>query len=318
MLFFIYIIDGPIPNLDYIEEPTTASFKSDGGKFPSEEYRWNDYYGLSIFVPPNAVPKGQEIQLRIGVCCYGPFSIDEKYEVASDFVVIVADREFDQPVKVLLEHCLLLQDYNECEEVRILKASHQRDVKNLFAFNELSTLPTISSTSSNLCFEINEFCILCSAIKQNEQMLTSQDSMPSSPSHIDDDNPSSAPSSFDDDMKLERSSSTESQVPIMKSLSISSSSESLAEPSSKRKTGSLESDAPRPRKRLLAKKKVRRRTQSERVEFNAILFQNKKISSDPYYQFVISICRSCPASREVKFYSVNHYCSNKNFITTGM
>ena len=320
-----------MPNLDYIEEPITASFKSTGGQFPPEgKYPRDDYYGLSIIVPPNAVPKDQEVKLKIGMCCYGPFAIDENYEVASDFVVIVADQVFDKPVTVVMEHCLILQEYRESSEVLIMKASHLRVTGNdLYTFNPLSTHPKISSESPELSFEINEFCILC-AVKQNEQIFASLDSLPSSPAHIDDDNPSSTHSSVDEDVHP-LSCSMEYQTPILKSLSTSSASsfESLASPQTgpgvirKRKSDSLDREATTSRMRLATsakKKQLHRRNRSGRqcakVEYNAILFQNKKKVIDvenSFYQFVIFICRSCPVSREVS-YPTEQVLANTTFL----
>ena len=112
-------------------------------------------------VPPMAVPKGQRVNLKVGLCCYGPFSIPERYSLVSDFAVVVADNTFSKPVSVKMEHCLVLPEYKKCSDVIILKANHETTTKDgLYSFDEL-TNPSLSSIDPKLSFETDEFCILC-------------------------------------------------------------------------------------------------------------------------------------------------------------
>ena len=149
-------------NLDFAEEPRQESFQSEGGHFRHFE----KYYGFSLIVPPLAVPEGREINVKVGLCCYGPFSISDKYLLASDFAVIVADGQFSKPVKVLMEHCLILPEYKKCSEIVILRADHRKVTKDgLYTFDKF-TIPEIDSDSPRLSFESTEFCILCAVLEK--------------------------------------------------------------------------------------------------------------------------------------------------------
>ena len=321
--------------LEYVGTPVTASFQSQGGQFPQEgQYPLDKYHGLSISVPPQAVPGAKEVKLKIGVCCYGPFSIREHYQIASDFVVIVADGKFDKPVKVALDHCLILPEYKECSEVLILKASHLEVTEDgLYTFDQF-TYPEISPDRPELSFEIKEFCILCAVLDEGERVRTSSlDSTTSSSlAHIDDNNPSSARSSFDEEahpLGVERSYSSESQTqtPFLRGLSTSSEG-ALETPGGspqkesynlrKRKADSLEKEtvAVKPSSRskstaMTAKKRHahwlgRSSSSTEKrrceVEYAALLFQDKRKVVDidnQTYQFVIFICTNCGGAHKV-------------------
>ena len=322
-----------MPDLDYVEEPKLASFGSDGGSFT--EF---DKYGFSLQVPSMAVPKGKEITLRIGLCCYGPFSISENYLLASDFAVIVAGDRFSKPVEVTMDHCLVLPEYRKCSEVVMLKADHLKITEDgLYTFVPF-TNPDILSDSPQLLFETEEFCILCAAL--NEAAIRRSSSASSATSltqlmtqaGIDDDNPSSAQSSFDDDThQLERMWSDESQPPTV-SRTISGSSESGMEYAEsqtrydfrdrKRKSNSFESSShsdTSPQKKAFVTKARRTATKRARqlarddssgskklcgIEYAALLIQPnesllKSIDEDGY-RFFVFIYTNCPTAHEVR------------------
>lgn len=299
-----------MPDLHYIEDPTQTTFQSDGGEINLDDY------GFSLVVQSQAIPEDQEVTVTVGMCCYGPFSIGENYMLASDFVVIVADTnaKFGKPVKIVMEHCLILPEYRKCSEVVILRANHLKVTEdNLYTFDQF-TNPDLSPDRNQLSFETEDFCILCAALYEGERGRSSSSSSSASVSHlmsqthIDDDNPSSAPSSFDEDnnyqMGLERSISAESKPEVERVLSTSSESAldltgSHISPQKrsynlrKRNSGSMESrsGSTSPQKRLtgLRKMAMKRSLESSSggggsrvekkprsgVEYAALLFQPK-------------------------------------------
>lgn len=322
-----------MPDLDYVEEPKLASFGSDGGSFTD----FDDEYGFSLTVPPMAVPEGKEITLKIGLCCYGPFSISENYLLASDFAVIVADDKFSRPIEVAMDHCLVLPEYRKCSEVVMLKADHLKITEDgLYTFDRF-THPDMLSDSPRLFFETEEFCILCAALREADPYRSSSASSVTqlmSHTHIDDDNPSSAPSSFDDDNpKLQRMRSGESQPPAVLRTR-SGSSESGMEYNNesqtrydlrdrKRKSNSFESSShsdTSPRKKPLDTRSKRtamkRARQLERddssgakkhcgIEYAALLIQPKDSilasPDDDSYKFFIFICTNCGVAQKVRY-----------------
>ena len=295
-----------MPDLDYIEEPIQVSFHSSGGEFLD----FDQAYGFSLSVPSMAVPKGQEVNLKIGVCCYGPFSISEHYLLASDFAVVVADNKFVKPVTVTMDHCLVLPEYVRCSNVVVLKANHRNITEDgFYTFEELSypdfVPDSVVPDSTKLTFEIEDFCILCATLRldiSQGKMIPPSPIHLSSLEHIDDDNPSSATSSFDEPTGVERSHSMESRPPPIVLRVSSTSSESGVDPSAspqkppynlrKRKSDSLEKDSVQippqqhtfsAKSKRLARRKLRNLEQGEggmgkrlcRVEYAAVLFQNE-------------------------------------------
>lgn len=311
-----------MPNLEYVETPQTYTFQSHGGTFPPEgEYPLDKYHGLSIIVPPQAVPKDQEVNLKIGICCYGPFSISENYQIASDFAVIVQDRKFEKPVRVVMDHCLILPEYKECSEVLILKANHHKVTEDgLYTFDRF-TYPEISPERPELSFETDGFCILCAVLGEGERIRASSldSTTSSSQAHIDDNNPSSAHSSFDDEkhpLGVERSYSAEGKTPYLSASSVESSDGSPQKYNfRKRKADSLEgASKSSSRSTALARKATRRAHQLSQdgssttgkrhceVEYAALLFQcrNKVVDiQTDSYRFVIFVCTNCGGAHKV-------------------
>ena len=292
-----------MPEFNYVEEPVQVSFTSDGGLFSLK------HFGFSLEVPPFAVPVDKKINLKVGICCYGPFSISEDYLLASDFVVIIVDGIFSKPVRVTMEHCLILPEYKRCNEVIILRADHRKVTEEgLYTFDRCVN-PEISPNSPYLSFETNEFCVLCAALEnQNFSHQASYGSSTTSITNelskvcIDDDNPSSGPSSFDHEFHpsvLDRSSSAEYPPQVQQVLSTSSeggqfSPKSASDESprksrynlrTRRSNSSEGSSSVSPQKRLRAMKRKSHESSAQSnstgkkrrhsVEYSALLFQPK-------------------------------------------
>ena len=247
--------------------------------------------------------------MTIGMCCSGPFSIAENYQITSDFAVIVADGKFDRPVKVVMQHCLLLSDRSE---VVVLKANHLDVTEdNLYTFVPLSASPEVSSDSPELSFEIDEFCILTSATSSQDS--SSSGGVTSSSAQVDA--LSTASGCDHEDVPQDQA------PPLLREMSTSSESgfESLASPPPQKHVVESESSAseafPTKRPRIqqpkkAMKRKYRKRRKLTKLECNAVLFQNKKeyIDLENYglYRFLIFICRNCPGSIEVLIH--NYSC----------
>ena len=307
------------------------SFQSIGGEFSD----FAQAYGFFLSVPPMAVPDGQKVNLKMGLCCYGPFSISEHYLLASDFAVVVADNKFIKPVTVMMDHSLVLPEYVRCSNVVVLKANHRNITEDGFYTFEELTYPdfvpdSVVPDSTKLTFEIEDFCILCATLRldiSQGKMIPPSPIHLSSLEHIDDDNPSSSTSSFDEPTGVERSHSMDSHPPPTVLRVSSTSSESSVDPSGspqklscnlrKQKSDSLEKGAvlitpqqhtTSAKSKRLARRKLRNLEQGEggtgkrlcRVEYAAVLFQNEaKVIQSDEYQFVIFVTINCPVANKV-------------------
>ena len=129
----------------------------------------NSDWDFTLHVPAKAVPEGREITVKVGACSHGPFDIPENYHVASGFICVVASETFLEPVTLTLEHCLIVPDYHNNSEVVVLKSDHKRVSGEQFRFSVLTnTPPELSLESPHLTFQLKELCILCAALKVDE------------------------------------------------------------------------------------------------------------------------------------------------------
>ena len=149
-----------LPTLPYISEPAVWPFTSSGDRLYDEDL------DLSLSVPPETVSGGEQLKLKVGACCYGPFSVPDRYLVVTAFYCIVANQKLQKPVKVEMGHCLLMPEYQQSGSVHILKADHQTVSTSDRHIFERLTHPKISSDRPYLSFEIQDFSILCGVVEK--------------------------------------------------------------------------------------------------------------------------------------------------------
>ena len=243
------------------------SFTSSGGD------HYDENLDLSLCVPPGTVLGGEQLKLKVGACCYGPFSIPERYFVVTAFYCIVASQTLQKPVTVEMGHCLLMPDYQKSRSICVLKADHHTvSTSDRHSF-EFLTHPDIASDRPYLSFEIQDFCILCGVVEtkpeeQSSQLVsttnvaTDQPSMMSDEGHVAHESEQSTSSS-------DKQHSGAAKVPQRRQL---------------KRQHSIECDSP-------AKRHCR-------AEYAILLFEPQHISSSPF-SFFFFICQYCKVAIEV-------------------
>ena len=157
-----------LPTLPYISEPAVRSFTHSG------DHLYDEDLDLSLSVPPGTVSENETLKLKVGACCYGPFSVPDRYLVVTAFYCIVAHQKLQKPVKVEMGHCLLMPQYQKSRSVHILKADHQTvSTSDRHIFEHL-THPKISNDRPYLSFEIQDFSILCGVVETKSEEQGSQ------------------------------------------------------------------------------------------------------------------------------------------------
>lgn len=152
-------------------------------------------------MPSSAIPEERPINLKLGVCCAGPFDIPDKYDICTSFFCIASDSNFQGEADVKIEHCLTLPCYRKDKSVVVLRADHTSVTCNgRFTFSYLlhPDIPEPSSETNYmpvLSFKVTEFCILCGALEKS--------------SNTDAKDPCSDPSSQDCSLEDDSSISTE-------------------------------------------------------------------------------------------------------------
>jgi len=286
-------IPGFPEGLSYVCEPVVQSFDSKGGVLRIQDC------GFSITVPEDAVAADKVVVVKVAICTCGPFSISEKYRIASDFVVIMSEGSFLKPVDIEMEHCMLMKEYKKCSEVVILKADHLTKTEDgWYTFDDFLA-PDVSADRPILTFQAQSFCIFCDAIKVDNLRAFTNPS-------IDDDNPSSASSSFDDSTELLRPPPTKYSA-LQRSSDEHSTSRFEGENVPVKKLHKVLSTKALVRKRqsralLEFSTSMSSCPQSTQPEYCAIMFEPEKNTisfSENFYKFVVFIALNTPGAFKV-------------------
>ena len=271
--------DLPLPVLPYISKPVLRSFTSSGGCYHDE------CLDLSLCVPPGTVSGGEQLKLKVGACCYGPFSIPDRYLVVTAFYCIVANQKLQKPVKVKMGHCLLMPQYQKSRSVCVLKADHHTvSTSDRHSFQFL-THPDILSDRPYLFFEIQDFCILCGVVqtKSEEQcshLVTTTNvamSVMTDEGHVTHEPEQSS---------LDQLSDTDKDTGGQRANSDKQHSSAATVPHRHqlKRQHSIECDSP-------AKRHCR-------AEYAILLFEPKNTSSSPF-SFFFYVCQYCKVAIEV-------------------
>ena len=299
--------DLPLPALPYISDPAMWSFTSSGGD------HYDENLDLSLHIPPETVSENETLKLKVGACCYGPFSIPERYFVVTAFYCIVASQKLQKPVTVEMGHCLLLPDYQKSRSICVLKADHHTvSTSDRHSF-EFLTHPDIASDRSYLSFEIQDFCILCGVVKtkpeeQSSQLVsttnvaTDQPSVMSDEGHVAHESEQSSLDQLPDtdrDIGGQRASSDKQHsgaatVPRRRQLKRQHSID-YDSPVASSQRGEPGNEANSPAKHY------------NRVEYAILLFEPQNITSSPF-SFFIFVCEYLHVAIEVGFLQSSNLC----------
>lgn len=161
-----------LPRLPYLEEPQTFTL-NEANNYSCRKYEQE--YGLTIEGYP-----GEAVTFRIGLCTHGPFAIPDIYKVATCFLCIAANTRLIKPIKITMQHCLLIPSYDQSSSVLILHADHtitSTDANESFMFSthfkfggmegKRKIHPLVSTNESILSFELQDLCVLCGVLEED-------------------------------------------------------------------------------------------------------------------------------------------------------
>ena len=137
-------------------------------KFPSQGGIYeNIEYGLKIVVPCNAVGEGEMLEMKILPQFRGPFLVSDKYSLITPYYWIIPSLSLQKPIQIFMGHCLEMPIYQKSREVVILRADLDfASGSDLHCFDPILN-PDISDTYPVLSFQIQNPCILCGALENN-------------------------------------------------------------------------------------------------------------------------------------------------------
>ena len=140
-------------------------------------YYYDECNDFCLEIPAGAIPEGQTITIDIGVALHGPFHYPEGLRPVSPvFWVCVRDQnnfKFLKPVKVRIQHCLSIENYDDIESlgVTFLKGDHEVNVQKMYQFQQAQGNMLIEPQSMYAMIQITHFCSLCFSSKVNTNLF---------------------------------------------------------------------------------------------------------------------------------------------------
>ena len=140
-----------------------------------------DYYdkcnNFYLEIPAGAIPERESITIDIGVALHGPFHYPEGLRPVSPvFWVCVRDQsnfQFLKPVKITIQHCLSIENYDDIESlgVTFLKGDHEVNVQKMYQFQQARGDMLIKPQRMYAVMQITHFCSLCFSCKVNANLF---------------------------------------------------------------------------------------------------------------------------------------------------
>ena len=255
--------------------------------------------------------------------------MSDNYRPATCFLCIASLSSLNVPLKITMEHCLVMSKYEKCSSVLILHADHRVMSKsNCFTFSDIfefgdgkkgKIFPDISSTHPLLSFTLQNFCILCAAAEVHDDTSMSSTHDYSTDTTEQDSTHRAATTSCDLNLARQASStesnghasskSNLSSSEVIRSNSVSSqndpiiakqpsldSSVEVHEEAATTITSSPRRQA-RKRKRSSQTNEQIKRSHIVDIEYMILLFQPTPTAAN--YSVYIFVCQNCSTSIEV-------------------
>ena len=141
--------------------------------------RWyyDEHNDFGLEIPAGAIPEGESITIDIGVALYGPFQYPESLRPVSPvFWFCVRDQrdfQFLKPVKLTIQHCLDLKQYDDIESLGLsfLKGDHEMNPQQMYQFQQTEGDALIEPLKIHAVIKITHFCSLCFSCKERRDLF---------------------------------------------------------------------------------------------------------------------------------------------------
>lgn len=154
--------DENYPGICFLGKPRKFTVDSKGGHFAPPEY------GISLSIPPDAVPPGEVQKITIQPCVSGPFKYPEGYEPLSAVYLITPKATFQKKVELRLDHYGRLETDEQASQITFWSANTLSSVsgKSVYRFRLLDGGKfTVHETYGAL--ELKHFCLIGAGTPKN-------------------------------------------------------------------------------------------------------------------------------------------------------
>jgi len=122
-------------------------------------------HDVALFIPPNSVPEGIYVEIKVSSSLLGPFELPDSYKPISSFVWVGADYQFQQPVYLIMSHFANIDNSNTIESVNMFEACKLLDNE---VVNGCCTMRKVENcfvdADLNYCvYSTDHFCSFCLA-----------------------------------------------------------------------------------------------------------------------------------------------------------
>ena len=129
---------------------------------------WSDV-GISISVPPDAIPNGEVVHIKVWPCLQGPFVLPVGYELVSPVYQVSPAFYFKKGVEVFVAHFAALQSDEDCDAMTFVSARSLPQSEHSYPeyhFKDLKKGRFEKNTMTGRV-TLNHFCKLAVARQQN-------------------------------------------------------------------------------------------------------------------------------------------------------
>ena len=125
---------------------------------------YNKYHNFAIVIPPDAVSKGDCVEIQATANWFGPYIIPDGFYPISSYLWVSANYRFKAPVYLIMNHYAKIRGLDDVNNLYVLQTPVHNSNKNLM----------MSTTSNGVYFDneirycvlaTNHFCSYCQAKK---------------------------------------------------------------------------------------------------------------------------------------------------------
>ena len=139
-------------------------FDHDGGEISIKEH------AVKVTIPPGAIDKGCNIQIQASASLFGPYITPEGYYPISAYVWVGANYEFQEKLKVEIEHDIDVTEETNLSELCVLTACEEdkcdgEDNEMVYKMREDTCEYQYDTNKSTCVLFTSHFCSKCLASK---------------------------------------------------------------------------------------------------------------------------------------------------------
>ena len=123
----------------------------------------NQYHDFTLVIPPDAVSRGDCVEIQATGSCFGPYKIPHGFYPISSFIWISADYTFKVPVYIIMSHYAKIRNLDDINHLYVLKTSTHDSVTGgkTFAMTAVPEGAYFDYNNGYCVLATDHFCSFC-------------------------------------------------------------------------------------------------------------------------------------------------------------